>query len=348
LVRWFFALICPWGYPKILVLELAIDRPGDMEYLVDFIPVDVGILTNISASHLEFFEDINSIAREKSILIKSVSGNGLAIVNNDNEIIRKIKEKLDVKVIDFGIKNKSKILASDINFNYDDKEEKLRGLSFKLNYEGNFLPIRLHHIIAKHHIYSVLAAVAVGNYFKINFIDAAKSLEKIMPPDGRMKLVDGFMDKSIIVDDTYNSSPVSAKAALETLEDTLAKRRVAVLGDMLELGSYSKQGHKEVIREVLGRDFEKLVIVGRKMKEAKDSICAKEDCESKIIYFETPDEAGDFLRRNMQIGDLILVKGSQSMRMEKVVEKIMKNPSDADKILCRQSKKWKNKKFQVV
>ncbi|MDX9856052.1 MAG: UDP-N-acetylmuramoyl-tripeptide--D-alanyl-D-alanine ligase [Parcubacteria group bacterium] len=343
-IRWIFNLIFPFGYPKILILEMAIDRPGDMKYLTSFARPEVGVLTDISASHLEFFDSLNSIAGEKSVLLKSLPENGLAVVNVDNEIIRKIKNKLRSRTVDFGIENEAKIRATDIKFIYDEEEKNIEGLSFKLNQEGNFVPIRLYHIIARHHVYAVLAAVAVGNYFKINLIDMAKSLENLKPPRGRMTPIEGIKG-SLVVDDSYNASPVSAIAALNTVEKIRAFRRVAILGDMMELGEESETGHERVAREVLSRNFDALVMVGARMKRAAERIYAEGNLNKKIIFFESPDEAAEKIGEIIKEKDLILVKGSQAMRMEKITEKLMKDPERSKDYLCRQSEKWKKKKF---
>lgn len=342
--KWFFGLIIPFIYPKFLVLEMAIDRPGDMKYLTDFIPSEVGVLTDISASHLEFFNGVGSIAKEKSILVKSLPENGLAVLNFDNETVRNLKNEIKARVIDFGIESNAKISATDIQFNYDESKCKIKGLSFKLNHEGNFVPIRLHHIIAKHHLYAILAAVAVGKYFKINLVDIAKSLENLKPPKGRMTPVEGIRS-SLIVDDTYNSSPVSSSAALETVEKMRASRRIAVLGDMMELGEASEDGHVNVIEDALHRNFDVVVLVGKRMKKAAERISVQEISNKKIIYFNNPDEAGIKIREIIRDKDLILVKGSQAMRMEKVIERLMNNPKNARDLLCRQSKVWKSKSF---
>lgn len=342
--KWFFGLIIPFIYPKFLVLEMAIDRPGDMKYLTDFIPSEVGVLTDISASHLEFFNGVGSIAKEKSILVKSLPENGLAVLNFDNETVRNLKNEIKARVIDFGIESNAKISATDIQFNYDESKCKIKGLSFKLNHEGSFVPIRLHHIIAKHHLYAILAAVAVGKYFKINLVDIAKSLENLKPPKGRMTPVEGIRS-SLIVDDTYNSSPVSSSAALETVEKMRASRRIAVLGDMMELGEASEDGHVNVIEDALHRNFDVVVLVGKRMKKAAERISVQEISNKKIIYFNNPDEAGIKIREIIRDKDLILVKGSQAMRMEKVIERLMNNPKNARDLLCRQSKVWKSKSF---
>lgn len=343
-IKWIFGIIIPFGYPKVLVLEMAIDRPGDMKYLTSFIHSDVGVLTDISSSHLEFFKGVGAIAKEKSILIKKLSENGLAVLNFDNEIIKKMKDKIKARIVDFGMESERKISATDIKFVYNERDKKIRGLSFKLNHEGKIVPIRLPHIIAKHHVYAVLAAAAVGNYFKINLLDIAKSLESLEPPHGRMTPVEGTKN-SLIIDDTYNSSPVSAGAALDTVERMRAVRRIAILGDMMELGEASDEGHIQVIRNALNRNFDVIVLVGKRMKKAAESIAVKEISNKKIIYFANPNEAGFRIKEFVREGDLVLVKGSQAMRMEKVVEKIMKEPENAGKILCRQSRTWKSKDF---
>ncbi len=346
-LRWIVGIIIPFGYPKILVLEMAIDRPGDMKYLTSFIPSNVGVLTDISSSHLEFFKGVGAITKEKSILVKKLPEDGLAVLNSDNEIIKKLKNHIKARIVDFGIEGDAKISATDIQFVYDEKSKKIRGLSFKLNYEGNFVPIRLPYIIARHHLYAVLAAIAVGNYFKMNLLDIAKKLEKLEPPHGRMNPIEG-VNNSLIIDDTYNSSPVSAKAALDTVEKMRAARRIAVLGDMMELGEDSESGHIQVIKKALSKNFDIIALVGKRMKKASESLSSEEISNKKIVYFNNPNEAGMKINGSVREGDLILVKGSQAMRMEKIIENIMEKPEDAETLLCRQSHKWKSKEFSQV
>lgn len=346
-VKWVFGIVFPFGYPKILVLEMAIDRLGDMKYLTSFIHPEVGILTDISSSHLEFFNSVDEIAQEKSILVKSLSKDGVAILNTDNEIIKRIVKGNDLDIVDFGIENEASIFASDIQFNYSDTDRKLVGLSFKLNQEGISMPIRLPKIIAKHHLYAVLAAVAVGNFFKINLLSMAEALKELKPPYGRMSYLDGIKGSSII-DDSYNSSPLSAKAAFETAEKIRASRRIAVLGDMLELGKNSERDHEEIVQEVMSGKFDLVALMGRRMKKAAKSIIHQGELNKKVIYFDNPTQAGEEVKKIVQEDDLILVKGSQSMRMEKVVEKLMLDSARSRSLLCRQSRSWKSKEFRLV
>lgn len=346
LVKWIGGLFNFYSYPEILILEMAIDRPGDMKYLTDFIPVEVGILTNVSSSHLEFFKDIRGIAREKSILVKTLKKGGLAVLNNDNSYIMSEAVKIKSEIVTFGFKDSSDFKVTDTRFNYDEKDN-FKGLSFKLNYGKKIVPLRLPNIVAKHLLYSALAAVAVADYFKVNLIEALKSLENFKAPYGRMNLIKGIQG-SLIIDDTYNSSPTSALAALSTLEQIKAQRRIVILGDMLELGRDSEAGHLEVIKTVLEGKFDKLAIVGKRMHQAAKSIVGEDGSVGSVLFFDNPVEAGRIISGIIEEGDLILIKGSQSMRMEKVVEELIENKDEIETSLCRQTKAWKDKDFRVV
>lgn len=346
LVKWIGGIFNFYSYPEILILEMAIDRPGDMKYLMNFIPVEVGILTNVSSSHLEFFKNIRGIAKEKSILVKKLKPGGLAVLNIDNPYIKEELANIKSRTMTFGFSEEADFRVTDVRFNYDN-EDNFRGLSFKLNYGKKIVPLRLPNIVAKHLLYSALAAVVVADYFKVNLIEALKSLEGFKAPYGRMNLIKGI-NNSLVIDDTYNSSPTSVLAALSTMEQIKAQRRLVILGDMLELGDGSEDGHLEVVRNVLEGKFDKLVIVGKRMHQAAKSILGEEDSMGSVLFFKNPNEAGRIIKEIIKDGDLILVKGSQSMRMEKVVEEIMENKEQSQKLLCRQTKAWKNKEFREV
>ena len=345
-LKWLWTLTVSFDYPKILILEMAIDRPGDMKYLMGFIPVNVGILTNVSSSHLEFFKSIKDIAKEKSVLVKSVDKNGLAILNIDNPYIRDESEKIKIKKMTYGFSDEADMRVTDIRFNYDEKEN-FKGLSFKLNFENKIIPLRLPNIIAKHQLYAALVAVAVSDYFKVNLIEALAALEEFKAPHGRMNLIKG-VNGSLIIDDTYNSSPTSALAALGTMKQIEAKRKIVILGDMLELGEESEKSHLEVIKNVLAGKFDKLILIGKRMRQAAQIILGENNDIKSILFFSSPMETGKVLKTVFREGDLILVKGSQSMRMEKVIEEIIADPQEIPNLLCRQSKTWKEKEFKEV
>lgn len=348
----FWLVIFPVEYPEVLVLEMGADRPGDIDYLTSFIQCEAVVVSEISGSHLEYFKNLNSVAKEKWTLVEKMSPEGVAAVNIDNQLIAKYRSQDDkTKFLTFGFSADADIQAQEALFNYsnknDSEREEVKGISFKLSYGGTIIPVRLNNILARHSIYAALAAVAIGLKFKLNLVEIAAALANFSLPSGRMTLIPG-MKKSSIIDDTYNSSPVSADAALEVLKDIKASRRIAVLGDMLELGKDSEEGHRAVARKFLEAKGNIFFAVGRRMQFAAEEL-KKHNFNSKNIFvFADPVSAGRKLKEIIQDGDLILIKGSQGMRMEKVVEETMASPENASFLLCRQDEAWKKKEWREV
>lgn len=340
--KWLAVVVLPLEYPEVIVLEMGVDRPGDMKRLTDFIPVKIGIVTVISSSHLEFFKGIDQIAKEKEKIIEALPPEGIAILNADDELVFRMKKGAESEVILYGFSENAQVRATNVVNIFENG--KPQGLSFKLDYQGKSVPVRLPHIIASHQIYAVLAGVSAGIAMKINLVDIAKALGNFSPPPGRMNLLAGA-DGSAIIDDTYNSSPRSAIAALETIEKMESLRKIAVLGDMLELGKEEEAGHKEVARKIFTLNADMFFAVGDRMKMAILELERLGYAEEKIFWFENPGEAGIKLLEKIKPGDLILVKGSQGMRMEKIVEKIIAEPIKARKFLCRQSSDWWKKPY---
>ncbi len=341
-LKWLVVVVSPLEYPEVIILEMGIDRPGDMKRLTDFIPIRIGIVTVISSSHLEFFKGIDQIAKEKGKIIEALPPGGIAILNADDELVFKMKENIESEVISYGFSREAQVRATNIVNVIED--EKPQGLSFKLDYQGKSVPVRLPHIIAPYQIYAVLAGVSAGIAMKINLIDITKALDNFSPPPGRMNLLAGASG-SMIIDDTYNSSPKSAIAALETIEKIKSSRKIAVLGDMLELGKEEEAGHKEIARKIFAINADMFFAVGDRMKMAISELERMGYAKEKIFWFENPGEAGAELLEKIKKGDLILVKGSQGMRMEKIVEKIIVEPAKARNFLCRQSSDWWKKPY---
>lgn len=341
-LRWLAYVLLPLQYPEILVLEMGVDRPGDMKYLTSFIPVTVGIITNISTSHIEFFRNIDHIAAEKGKLIEMLPEDGMAILNSDDERVLAMQEKTKAAVSTFGFQAGAQALASDANYNY--AEGQIEGISFKLNFDGKVIPVRLNNILARHQIYAALAAAVAGTFFKINLVEVATALERFRSPAGRMNLIAGLKE-SWIVDDTYNASPISVSAALEILTELKADRKIAVLGDMLELGRETENEHRAIGRKVFASGANLFLAVGERMQAAVMEIKKMGYPAENIFYFTDPVAAGKKLQAIIRPDDLILVKGSQGMRMEKVVKEIVADPLAAEKLLCRQDPKWREKPF---
>jgi UDP-N-acetylmuramoyl-tripeptide--D-alanyl-D-alanine ligase len=153
---------------------------------------------------------------------------------------------------------------------------------------------------------------------------------------------------SFVIDDTYNSSPISAEAALDVVEKIEAPRKIVVMGDMLELGRDSEAGHKAVIKKFLSIKGDIFFAVGSRMEQAAKEFKRRPWAKEGLFLFPDPISAGKELQKIIKKGDLILVKGSQGMRMEKVVEEVMAEPEKAGNLLTRQDETWKKKPWQKV
>ncbi len=330
-------------YPEILILELGIDRIGDMEYLLEFLSPTVGVLTTISTSHLEFFKSLSVVSREKGKLILSLPKNGLAVLNADEPCVMRFRDKTKATVLSYGFDETADVRGTHATL-FRDAATLPIGSSFKLEYDGKSIPVRLPNIIAEHHISAALAAAAVGIFFKMNPLEVAEALRNFQSLPGRMRLFEG-VHQSLLIDDTYNSSPKSLLAALKTLGKLESSRRIVVLGDMLELGTDSAQAHRDVAKWICEHDIHEVFLLGAGMLLAKEELERVNFPMDHLYWFSDPKSLGDQLVTSLREGDLVLLKGSQGMRLEKVVEMLLMQPSSARTLLCRQSEEWRNTPF---
>lgn len=336
-------------YPEILVLEIGADRPGDVKYMTEFIRTDAAVITDVSHSHLEFFKTVEGVAKEKGVLAKELDEKSLAALNADNPHTLKMKEQIRARVVSFGFSEAADMRATDVLINHSNGETDgvMRGLSFKLNFKGTSMPMRLNNILARHQIYAALAAAAVGTEFGMNLVEICSALENFNSSPGRMNLLPGVKNTHII-DDTYNASPVSALAALEVLGTAKTGRKIAVLGDMLELGEETEEGHRSVAKKFLAIGGDLFFAVGERMKFAADELRKNKFPEENVFWFQNSPEAAKEVEKIIQSDDVILVKGSQGKRMEKITEEIMAEPEKAAELLCRQDDFWKNAPVENV
>ena len=344
--KWLAFIIFPLKYPEILILEMGADRPGDIGYLTSFISCEASVITEISGSHLEYFKTIDKIANEKWTLVDNLVAKGFAAINLDNPKLKKLtnqNKRADITFLTFGFSPEADIQATDVLYNYSNGEfsdaKEIKGLSFKLNYKGTSIPVRLNNILAKHNIYAALSAIAIGLAFKLNLVEIAGALENFSMPTGRMNLISGIKNTSII-DDTYNSSPISAISALDVLKNINAPRKITVLGDMLELGAEMESGHKDVAKKFLEIKNGIFFAVGERMQFAVEELKKHNINQNRLFVFSDPMSAGKKLKEIIESGDLILVKGSQGMRMEQAVKELMAEPQKAKDLLVRQDKEW--------
>jgi len=340
---WF--LVLGRNYPEVLVLEFGADKPGDIKKLVKKFRPHIGIVTAVGEIpvHIEFFSGSEAVAREKSKLIEALEPTGYAILNADDDVVLDMKEKTKARVLTYGFGDGASIKVS--NFEYKVDGNMPIGVTFKLHYGGEYLPagrqgfvpVNINGSLGKSQAWSAAAAAAVGVALGLNLVEISDALSYYDGPKGRLKILAGIKN-SWIIDDTYNASPASTHLALDTLKSLPAKRKIAVLGDMLELGKYTIQAH-QAVGDLAGSFVDLLICVGSKAKFIADS-AENQMPKENIFIFEESDMAKNKIQELVKEGDLILVKGSQGVRMEKIVEEIMAEPEKKKELLVRQSKKW--------
>ncbi len=317
-------------YPKCLVLEIGADHPGDIQKVGKWLKPDIVVITKVSEVpvHVEFFPSPEAVLVEKFSLAKALKSDGTLVVSADDARLLEASKGIKQKILTFGIQNKATITATDISMDIQ------RGLSFKLNYEGNSIPLTLKNVLGNQHIYPIIAAATVGIARGISISKIIDALQNHIAPKGRMNVIAGI-NGSYIIDDTYNSSPDALHEALRALDivQTTGKK-ISVLGDMMELGKFSADEHKKAGEQAV-KSSNLIITVGPRAKLMTDNALA---------HFDSADQAGEYVKGIVGQGDIILVKGSQSIRLERVSKALMLEPEKAGELLVRQEEEWLNRK----
>lgn len=332
----FFRALFSLDYPQILILEYGLDRPGDIGKLIKLASPKIGIFTAAGEIpvHVEFFAGPEEIAKEKGGLIKNLPKDGFAVLNYDDMAVLNCREKTKAKVITYGFGEGADIKSTDYKLMFGEENKIPEGITFKMDYDGKNVPVRIFGGFGRSQVYAVLAGLAIGMAMDLNLIELVGQLAKYAPPPGRLKLIEGIK-QSHILDDTYNASPVAAREALDLLKDFPAKRKIAVLGDMLELGKFTEQAHL-VVGEKTSEIANLIFTFGNRAKFIAAEAGDRGFDQNKIFSHLIQENLIKELKQQIQEGDLILVKGSQSMRMEKIVKNIMAHPENAKELLVRQ------------
>ncbi len=348
ILKGLWLIITPNKYPEWLVLEVGVDRPKDMDHKAAIIKFsDVVVMTHVGDRpvHVEFFPTADDVIREKSKLIKTLKPSGTLVLSADDPKIAALREKAHQNVLTFGYDEKADIQASYAQMLYVETAQggsqlrKPTGVSFRMNYQGKSMPVTLEGVFAKNYTYYALAALSVAEALKLSMVTASEALRSYEIQNGRLRLIDGVKD-TIIIDDTYNSSPAASELALETLAQVeTSGKKIAILGDMLELGKYTEEAHR-AIGELAKKTVDVLVTVGPRSHFIAEGARAAKMNDKKIFHFDNSREAGKFVEEKIKAGDCILVKGSQGMRMERAVQEMMAHPEDKEKLLVRQEAEW--------
>jgi UDP-N-acetylmuramoyl-tripeptide--D-alanyl-D-alanine ligase len=313
-----------------------------MKKLVSWIKPNIVVLTRLPdvPVHVEFFSSPEAVVEEKMNLVQALRPDGVLIYNHDDQIIQNQLESVRHKAIGYSRYLKSHFNASADKIIYNDDFP--TGVSFTLEHLGEEHEVRVLGSIGVPFVYTYAGAIAVAAQCNISVSDAVLDLESNMPAPGRMRIIKGIKGTTII-DDTYNSSPVAVEQALSTLKEIKhAKRKIVVFGDMMELGHFSAREHERV-GELAAGTVDTIFAIGVRSIRTAQSALSGGIKESAVFQYEDVAKAGKELQAYIMPGDVILVKGSQSMRTEKVVEEIMAEPENAPNLLVRQDTAWENR-----
>lgn len=324
----FFQKIEP--YEKI-ILEMGADQPGDIQRLVKIAPPNIGVITAVREVHLDQgqFNSIDEITKEKSQLIAHMPGSGYAILNGNDE--RVLQMQTHARRLTYGLNSEFDLFTSELS-------STLSGLNFKVHYQ-NQTEYFVVPVLGDFQIFNLLPAIAVALKFNLTLKQCTDALADFSLPAGRMTLLEGVKDTTII-DSSYNSSPSSVQAALDFIAGQKAGRKVLAIGTMNELGSFSDQAHLD-LGEKAAQVGDLLIFVGPQAHLLKEGAMKTGKKEEFIFTFFDSVQAGCFLKEKLLPEDLILVKGSQNrVRMERLIKEIMAHPEKASRLLCRQGEEW--------
>lgn len=297
---------------KTAVVEMAMRGRGQISYLADIAKPKIGVITNIHMSHIELLGSLDAIAETKGELLDYLPGEGHAVLNIDDAYFEKFKNRAKCNVISFGESPKADIRAMSSGLD-------AKGCSrFDVLTPSGKFDVRIP-VPGEHNIKDALAAIAIGEILSIDHEWIRSALAKYKPPEKRSNVIpsrNGF----VIIDDTYNASPASVLSALKTLKMMDGAKKVAILGDMLELGDMALDSHIEIGKYVKELGVDVLAVYGDLGKLIARGAIDAEMPISNVIEFDDHTQLTKEIAGLLGEGDVVLVKGSRAMRMEKIVE----------------------------
>lgn len=327
-------------YPQYVILEIDGQSKGEISRLADWISIDLLVVTAIGEipAHVEYFNTPDNMRMEYGLIRQALKENSKIVIYGDDEYARAFTDDTH-QVISYGTSKNVDISADDYEIVYEN--DLPVGVSFICQKPSLDKNIVVKGKLGVHVVNGILCAMAVLQALGEHPFSMNSEFEKMPIPPGRMNILQGIKG-SVILDDSYNSSPVAVEELLVVLKKVRAQRKILVLGDMLELGRFSAEAHREIGREIAQQSghIHMLICVGLRSQFIKEGALEAGFNTEMISVFDAPEKAGQFLQNILTKGDLVAIKGSQNMRMERCVEEIMLEPEKKTKLLVRQTPEW--------
>ncbi len=329
-------MLLPNHYPNMLVLEVGADKPGDLARILRFATPDAVVVTRLPEIpvHVEAYASPEAVREEEFSPAYALPAGAPLIISAEDPYAHTCAKRTPAHIISYGTTEEANVRMREISFN--ETHGKVSGMQATVSVNNEQGRCVVKGSAGETQLLPFAAALAIAQAFDISLTDALAALENYEAPPGRGRLLAG-KNGSVIIDDSYNASPAAVEEALKTLKAfPHTGRRIAVLGDMLELGRYSVMEH-ERIAVLVGESADVIVTVGIR---ARAFAVAPKNAE--VLQFDNSRIAAAALADFVREGDVILVKGSQSIRTERIVESLLARKEDVVR-LVRQEKKWKQK-----
>lgn len=337
-----FALLAlPSHYPKILVLEVGADRPGDLAKILKIATPDAVVVTRLPEIpvHVEAYPSPEAVREEEFVPAYGLAPGSPLVISAEDPYAAAYAKRLQAKVISFGFAETADVRIEDATI-MSEKEVPV-GMRAAVRMEGKSHELKIRGVAGKPALLANAAALATAHALGVTDAEALEGLSAYVPPPGRMRIFEG-VNGATLIDDSYNSSPVAAEEALATLSLIPAHRRIAVLGDMLELGRYSVTEHERIGRLASGV-VDYLYTVGIRSRAILDAAKDAGMTEDRLQSFSSAGEAAAVIAPMLKEGDVLLAKGSQNnIRLERLIEALLKDPSGVE-FLVRQDREWKRR-----
>ena len=292
----------------IAVIEMGMSHSGEIAALAKIALPEIGVVTNVAPVHLEFFDSIEGIARAKRELIDALPSQGTAILNADDELVSKFGESFQGKVVTYGTRPSANVRAENI------ESQGAAGTTFEVVAAGQREKVRLP-LIGAHNVLNSLAAVSVALQCGVALLESAKSLAELAAPAKRGEVIQ--LGNITVINDCYNSNPKALEAMVNALAGMPAKRRIVVAGEMLELGPTAEEAHQASGRQMAARKIDVLLGV---RGLALDMVESAQQAGVQAKFVATAEEAGEWLARETRDGDVVLMKASRGVKLERALE----------------------------
>ncbi len=294
---------------RVAVLEMGMNHAGEIRQLAQMARPDIGVVTNVGYAHVEAFGSVEAVALAKRELIEELPADGVAVLNADDPLVAAFREVHRGHVLTFGFSETADVRAEDVELGAAGVRFRCGGVKFESSIAG------------RHGLSNLLAGLAVAEIFEIPPERLRDAVRSFVP--GKMRGERLEHNGIVIWNDSYNSNPEAVRAMLDVLRATPAQRRVAVLGEMLELGQSTEPLHRDIGKYVAMQGIDVLIGIRGAARFMVDEAVRAGLSDSAAYFFEDAGTAGDFVRGVVRVGDAVLFKGSRGVKVEQALERVL-------------------------